>query len=278
VSFFWGCTKVGPGCDHCYAETLNNNPRFGGTQQWGPGTPRRKIKGATALIRRLNRGSPAFVEKHSRRPRVFMQSMSDTFDNEVDDTWRREELDEAEMATGLNIQLLTKRGPNVPKMVPAHWTRGGWPKHIGLMFTVVTQSEFDRDSVRLQRMKNEFGIPWVGLSIEPQIEEIDGHYPKGIYPAGEPPRCCDGHMCGCRGMPTEPPALWGIDWVIAGCESGRDRRHFDLNWARRLRDDCASIRTAFFLKQIPSGGQTPITDVNQFPADLQIQEFPEALR
>jgi protein gp37 len=22
VNFWWGCTKVGPGCDHCYAETL----------------------------------------------------------------------------------------------------------------------------------------------------------------------------------------------------------------------------------------------------------------
>jgi len=35
VNFWWGCTKVGPGCDHCYAEDLN---QFRGTGEWGPCT------------------------------------------------------------------------------------------------------------------------------------------------------------------------------------------------------------------------------------------------
>lgn len=274
---WWGCTNISLGCDNCYAETLNNNPRFGGTQQWGPGAPRRKIKSAVALIRKLNRGADAWFAAHGRRRRVFMQSMSDTFDNEVDATWRRELLDEAEMADGLNFQMLTKRGPNVPKMVPVHWTRGAWPKHIGLMFTVVTQEEFDRDVPRLRRMKNEFGIPWVGLSIEPMLEEIDGRYPKGIFPNGAP-MCCGGQECGCMGLPTDPPALWGIDWLIVGCESGKNRRQFNLDWARTLLDACEAAGTSFFLKQIPGPGNGVITDKSHFPHDLQIQQFPELLR
>jgi protein gp37 len=51
VNFWWGCTKVGPGCDHCYAETLN---KFRGTGEWGQDAPRRKIKGATTALMRLN--------------------------------------------------------------------------------------------------------------------------------------------------------------------------------------------------------------------------------
>lgn len=33
VNFWWGCTKVSPGCDHCYAESWN---AFRGTGEWGP--------------------------------------------------------------------------------------------------------------------------------------------------------------------------------------------------------------------------------------------------
>ncbi|WP_206430482.1 DUF5131 family protein [Sphingomonas sp. ABOLG] len=41
-----GCQKVGPGCDHCYAET--RNARFGGgtAANWGPGAPRRRTSAA----------------------------------------------------------------------------------------------------------------------------------------------------------------------------------------------------------------------------------------
>lgn len=32
-----GCTKVGPGCDHCYAETWDARGMQGGARRWGPG-------------------------------------------------------------------------------------------------------------------------------------------------------------------------------------------------------------------------------------------------
>ena len=35
VNFWEGCQKVGPGCDHCYAEARDN--RFTGGTHWGPG-------------------------------------------------------------------------------------------------------------------------------------------------------------------------------------------------------------------------------------------------
>lgn len=35
-----GCTKVGPGCDGCYAHALDARGRFEGKTHWGPGVPR----------------------------------------------------------------------------------------------------------------------------------------------------------------------------------------------------------------------------------------------
>jgi protein gp37 len=52
-----------------------------------------------------------------------------------------------------------------------------------------------------------------------------------------------------------PIGLTGIDWVICGGESGRNRRRLDLDWARDLRDQCESSGVAFWFKQI--GGITP---------------------
>ncbi|WP_200843928.1 DUF5131 family protein [Pantoea sp. 18069] len=37
-----GCQKVGPGCDHCYAETRNARFAGGTAVNWGPGAPRRR--------------------------------------------------------------------------------------------------------------------------------------------------------------------------------------------------------------------------------------------
>jgi len=37
---WWGCTKVSPGCDNCYAEAFDK--RVGG-EHWGKGVPRREF-------------------------------------------------------------------------------------------------------------------------------------------------------------------------------------------------------------------------------------------
>ena len=244
VNWWWGCSHSGPGCLNCYAEVLNN---FRGNKQWGPGAERRKIKGSPALIQKLNRQSAAFFAEHGRKRRVFMQSMSDTFDNEVDDTWRAEMFDAIKACRDINIQLVTKRGPNVPKMLKA--IGHSWPPNAGLISTVVDKPEFDRDVPRLRNMKKALGIPWVGLSVEPMLDRIDMH-----------------------------SKLDGIDWVIVGCESGSNCRPFDLQWARDVRDACAAAGVSFFLKQIPGRGSRPIAEVYLFPNDLRCQEFPEALR
>jgi protein gp37 len=80
-----GCQKVGPGCDHCYAET--RNARFGGSVaiNWGPAALRRRTSPAN-WCQPLQRNSAHadFFAVHGRRQRVFCASLADVFDNAVD--------------------------------------------------------------------------------------------------------------------------------------------------------------------------------------------------
>src|SRR5258706_450821 len=78
---WWGCTKVGPGCDHCYAEALAL--RFG--TRWGVGQPRRFFGDKHwNEPRRWHKKALAV----GNRRRVFCASMADVFDNEVEQEHR----------------------------------------------------------------------------------------------------------------------------------------------------------------------------------------------
>jgi protein gp37 len=49
--------------------------------------------------------------------------------------------------------------------------------------------------------------------------------------------------------PLEGLELDGIDWLIAGGESGPHHRRVDVAWLRDLRDRCQAEGVAFFVKQ-----------------------------
>jgi len=55
--------------------------------------------------------------------------------------------------------------------------------------------------------------------------------------------------------------LDGIDWVIAGGESGMNARPMTLEWARAIRDNCLNNEVPFFFKQW--GGRTPKAEGRQ---------------
>jgi len=248
VNFWWGCTKVSPGCDHCYAEELN---RFRGNGVWGIGADRRKIKGAAALIRKLQRTVDEFEAVHGRRRRVFMQSMSDTFDNEVDDAWRAELFAEAEAADRLNIILLTKRGTDVEKMVPAHWLNGGWPQHVGLMVTMTDMIEAERDAERLCKLKKRLGIPWVGVSIEPMRGPINLRRLRVSRDLFFDALTGDYSVSPVRAhrAPAVPEPLPGLDWIIVGGESGKSARPMHPAWVSDIVRHCSDTGTAVLVKQ-----------------------------
>lgn len=145
--------------------------------------------------------------------------MSDLFDTEVPIEWFSEAWDKIEICNRLAIQIVTKRISVVEKRLSAIG-RTAWPRHAGLMITVVNQVEADRDIPRLLALKAKLGIPWVGLSVEPMLGPID-----------------------------LSAWLHRLDWVICGGESGRHARPLHPDWARTLRDQCAIAAVPFLFKQ-----------------------------
>ena len=110
---------------------------------------------------------------------------------------------------------------------------------------------------------------------------VDFMYPESIWPDG-PGRCCadiDG-SCGCRGMPVDPPLIWGpgagggIHWAIVGCESGPSRRSTEIEWIVDLVKQCKIVNVPVFVKQIEVNGKVS-RDPAEWPEVLRVQEYPE---
>src|SRR6201989_3360164 len=77
-----GCQKVGPGCDHCYAETRNARFAGGVAINWGPGAPRRRMSLADWREPvRWNAAHAEFFAADGGRQRVFCPSLADVCDN-----------------------------------------------------------------------------------------------------------------------------------------------------------------------------------------------------
>lgn len=217
VNFWWGCSRVSLGCDDCYADTWAQRWGF---SLWGPGVPRKRITGAVALIRKLQRTAAAWFAKYRRARRVFIQSMSDLFDNEIEIAWLREAWAEIKAADLLEIQIVTKRISLVKKRLAAIGETA-WPKHVGLLISVVNQAEAERDIPRLIELKKALGIPWVGLSLEPLLGPIT----------------------------LRPEWLAQLDWVIVGGESGAKARPMHPDWLVSLYQQCEAAGVPFLFKQ-----------------------------
>ena len=211
-----GCTKVGPGCQLCYAEDLATR-RLG--VEWGPGKARRRTKPQNwSKVRKWHREA----EKAGVRPWVFVASLADVFDNEVDPAWRADLFALVDECRNLNFIFVTKRIGNGMQMLPPFFARD-YP-HVGVVATVVTQAECDRDAPKLRALKDMGLARWIGLSIEPQIEKI-------------------------------APKVQGIDWIITAGESdqgGQKARDYDVNWVTPLLAYCIENEAALFVKQFGS--------------------------
>jgi len=114
---WWGCVKVSPACDHCYAASLAHRYGF---DVWGKDAPRRWF-GAEHWREPLKWNRAA--EKTGARRRVFCASMADVFeagssdlDGQRANLWAL-----IEMTPMLDWLLLTKRPGNIARMTPIAW-------------------------------------------------------------------------------------------------------------------------------------------------------------
>lgn len=114
---WWGCVKVSPACDNCYAESLSK--RFG--DHWGPKAEYRTFsdKHWNEPLR-WNRAA----EKAGERHRVFCASMADVFDNRAPEGARERLWALIRQTPHLDWLLLTKRPQNIAEMLPEDWGDG----------------------------------------------------------------------------------------------------------------------------------------------------------
>lgn len=150
-----------------------------------------------------------------RRPRmIFVNSMSDLFHKQVPCSFIDRVFQTMEAADWHIFQVLTKRSSLMRDYLRRRYGTGGGPAHI-----------------------------WCGVSVEDaqatrRIEHLRAA-PAGVrFLSVEP-------LIG----PIGPINLAGIDWVIAGGESGPRARPLRVEWAREIRDHCIEQKVAFFFKQ-----------------------------
>jgi protein gp37 len=199
-----GCTKISPGCAHCYAETFAE--RFRGV----PGHPYERGFDLRLVPEKL-----AEPLKLRSSKMIFVNSMSDLFHDGIPDEYICEVAGIMMKANWHTYQVLTKRSERMASLLQ-------------------TKLQFATQSAHI----------WWGVSVENRADGLPRINHLRSAPAG------------IRFLSVEPLLedlgdidLSGIDWVIAGGESGRRARPMKEEWLRRLRDTCHDQGIAFFFKQ-----------------------------
>jgi protein gp37 len=134
---WWGCVRVSPACQHCYAETFAKRT---GNAVWGVDAPRRFF-GAKHWQEpaKWNRDAA----KAGERRRVFCASMADVFEDRPDlDEPRGHLFGLIEATPMLDWQLLTKRPENIRGLLPSDWLERARP-NVWLGTTVENQEYAD---------------------------------------------------------------------------------------------------------------------------------------
>lgn len=218
-----GCTEVSPGCDNCYARTLDKRHQYGGATHWGPGIPRYRTKQWNVPLK-WNKKAAASGERWTVFP-----SLCDPFDNEVHPLWRLNLWDLIGATPALTWLLLTKRIGNARNMAPVDPFPNVW---IGA--SIVNQEEADRDIPKLLATPAAKRF----VSYEPALAQVTWR------PEWFAPQFMDA---------TGPKRR--IGWVIVGGESsqgGATARTFDIEWARSTVAQCKAAGVPVFVKQMGS--------------------------
>lgn len=273
-----GCTKVSPGCNHCYAEAFNKRT---GKAKWGPNGTR--IKTSENYWRQPLKWNRE-AEAAGVRKRVFCASLADVFEDWVGDVMHHtgivlgRSLDDLraelfaliDQTPWLDWLLLTKRPENIARMWCSHANTDGRPP-----------SQLHRDNV------------WLGTSISDQATAIKNLDPllncrslcRFTFVSAEPLlgpvdfrklTGCTRDDDSCKCFPG------GIDQVIIGCESNGQGvgslGEFPDNqsWlfaAEDIVSQCRAAGVAAFVKQIPSN-KLVSHDMDYWPARLRVRQFP----
>jgi len=205
----WGCTKISPGCKHCYAETLAE--RFRG-KSFKNGKPNPFVTGFDLRLVPHKLAEPL----HLRTPGfIFVNSMSDLFQERVPSEFIEAVCEVMMLADWHTFQVLTKRSERMLELLNGPLKRFAMAPHI---WWGVSVEDKEYGLSRIEHLRAA-SVAVRFLSVEPLLEDI-----------GE-------------------VNLSGIHWVIVGGESGRGARPMSPEWATALRDQCVRESVPYFFKQ-----------------------------
>lgn len=194
-----GCSKVSAGCKFCYAERL-------ALRLQAMGQPR-YVDGFSVTLHHDLLDLP----RRWRSPRrVFVNSMSDLFHEDVPLAFIRRVFQTMSECPQHIFQILTKRSGRLKDIAPAL----PWPENVWMGVSV-------EDSRVLSRIDDLIEVPATVrfLSCEPLIGPLDA-------------------------LPLD-----GIDWIIVGGESGPAARPMRREWALSVLKQCQDNGVPFFFKQ-----------------------------
>ena len=201
---------------------------------------------AEALSKRWHRSfEPTFHEEKLREARtipsgskVFVNSMSDLFHERVPLPDIHAVFNEIRSREDVIFQVLTKRPMRALEYAE---TYRSIPYNAWLGVSVENINHKDRiDVLRKVNAVNRF------ISFEPLIGDV-------------------GKL-----------DLSHISWVIIGGESGPHHRPMNIEWARSIVRQAREQGVAVWMKQL--GGIRPGGNLEDFPEDLRIREFPHEMR
>jgi protein gp37 len=243
-----GCDRISPGCDHCYALTLARRLKAMGVAKYqNDGDPRTSGPGFGVMCH-----EDVLLEPLAwRKPRtVFVNSMSDIGHARVPVRFVARIWAVMALTPQHSYQVLTKRPERLVQLLGREDFRSG-VLHSAIDDLVTARPDLSRNFLAGPHDPFAWPVPnaWIGTSIE-----TDRYVRRADALRAAP--------AATRFLSLEPllgplPSLdlTGIDWVIAGGESGPGHRPVDLDWIRDLRDRCSARGIAFFFKQV--GGPTP---------------------
>lgn len=241
-----GCSRVSAGCKNCYAEVMAG--RFSTPGQWGhtfaiydDRGPRwtGKVELQPHLL-----DYPASVRKPKR---IFVNSTSDLFHEDLPDEDIARVFTSMHGAPHHTFQVLTKRAGRMRDWFRSPsgkvWGAAGGLRNVWLGVSVEDQAAADLRIPAL--LDTPAAIRF--LSCEPLLGPID--------------------LSGTR----------NLDWVIVGGESGHGARSAEMSWVRSIAEQSQFHGVATFVKQLGSvlGGRDH-KNIDTFPADLRVREFPRA--
>ena len=241
-----GCSRVSPGCEHCYAEALSL--RYGWSKK--PWTARNAAENVVLHPDRLRK--PLYW----RKPRmVFVNSMSDLFHSQIPTAFIEQVFAVMGLAEKHTFQVLTKRAKDMRDFFSYEMR---WAMIEGATHKLY-EDRYDQDPSMWLAVNGPADNVWLGVSVEDQ-RRADERIPVLLdtpaairWISAEPllgPLVIEQLGQHWLGAASQRAGMNdGLDWVVVGGESGPGHRPMKIEWVESIVDQCRAANVPVFVKQ-----------------------------